>query len=84
MVEPNLLLDALLEPALANDWSQWLAAFHELETAWFAPLLAALKEGKINRLSLVTTDHARISAFTANRHSLRKFWIKPSLAPLLS
>jgi hypothetical protein len=79
-----LLLDALIEPALANDWSQWLAELHKLEAEWFVPLLAALKSGKIDQLSLAPTDHARISTFTANRNSLRKFWVKPSLAPLLS
>jgi hypothetical protein len=79
-----LLLDTLIEPTLANDWSQWLAALHKLEAEWFAPLLESLKSGKINHLSLVATDQARLSTFNASRNSLRKFWVKPSLAPLLS
>jgi hypothetical protein len=79
-----LVLDTLLEPALANEWSDWLARVHAIETEWLAPLAAALKSGKIDRLSLILTDHARISTFAASRSSLRKFWVKPSLAALLS
>lgn len=78
-----LMLDALREPALNGDWSQWLARFAEMETAWFAPLRDALKTGAIDRMTLVLTHHARISTFAVNRHSLRKFWVKPSLAPLI-
>jgi hypothetical protein len=79
-----LVLDGLLEPALANDWSRWLDQLHTAETNWLTPLLAALKSGKIDQLSLILTHHARISTFTASRLSLRKFWVQPSLAPLLS
>lgn len=77
-----LFLDALLEPALANDWGRWLANMKQLEDNWFTPLLQALKSGKIDRISLITTHDSRISRFTATRLSLRKFWVKPSLAPL--
>jgi hypothetical protein len=79
-----LMLDALLEPALANDWGDWLARLHAIETEWMSPLLAALKSGRIGRLSLVLTDHARLKTFAGSRLSQRKFWVKPSLAPLLS
>jgi hypothetical protein len=77
-----LLLDTLLEPALANDWGTWLTYMKHLEENWFAPLLEALKSGKIDRISLIATHDSRISRFTATRSSLRKFWVKPSLAPL--
>jgi hypothetical protein len=79
-----VVLDALLEPALANDWSQWIATINDLETNWFAPLLAALKSGKIDQLTIILTHQSRISTFTVTRPSLRKFWAQPSLAPLLS
>jgi hypothetical protein len=79
-----LVLDSLIEPALTNDWSHWLDQVHAAEMNWLAPLLAALKSGKIDQLSLILTHHARISTFTASRPSLRKFWVQPSLAPLLS
>jgi hypothetical protein len=79
-----LVLDTLLEPALANDWSEWLARLHAIETEWLEPLVAALKSGKFDGLSLVLTHHARISTFAVSRLSLRKFWIQPSFASLLS
>lgn len=79
-----VLLDALIEPALSEDWSRWLDQMHELETRWFAPLLNALKLGTIEQLSLVLTHHSRLTCFTSTRSSLRKFWIKPSLAALQS
>lgn len=77
-----LALDALQEPALSNDWARWIDTMHELEKVWFAPLLEALKSGEVNQLTLILTDDARISHFTATRPSLRKFWVKPSLAAL--
>lgn len=77
-----LVLDDLLEPALSNDWSRWLESMHMLEENWFAPLLQALKTGKIARVSLVATNNSHISRFTVTKTSLRKFWVKPTLATL--
>jgi hypothetical protein len=79
-----LVLDALLEPALANDWSEWLARLQAIEAEWLSPLLAALKSGRLAGLSLILTHHARVSTFDVSRLSLRKFWIQPSFAALLS
>jgi hypothetical protein len=77
-------LDTLVEPALSNDWGRWLVAMQALETDWFAPLLDALKAGTLSGLSLVLTDDTRLARFAVNRASLRKFWVSPSLAPLVS
>jgi hypothetical protein len=77
-----LLLDNLLEPALSNDWGRWLECMRQLNENWFAPLLQALKSGKLDRISLIITHDSRISRFTATRSSLRKFWVKPTLATL--
>lgn len=77
-----VVLDSLIEPALANDWATWLARMHIVETTWFAPLLDALRHGTIDSLSLILTDDARLSRITVTRSSLRKFWVKPSLAAL--
>jgi hypothetical protein len=76
-------LDALTSPALANDWSEWLVQFNALETNWFAPLLEALKSGKIEQIRLIFTHNTALSKFTVTRNSLRKFWVKPSLARLI-
>ncbi|HZW21792.1 hypothetical protein [Noviherbaspirillum sp.] len=77
-----LLLDSLLEPALSNDWARWLDGMKQLEENWFAPLLHALQSGKLDQVSLIATHDSRISRYAATRASLRKFWVKPSLATL--
>lgn len=77
-----LILDQLIGPALANDWSTWLMQMHALENDWFTPLLNAIKNGKLDQLSLILTHSAGLSEFTVTKNSLRKFWIKPSLARL--
>jgi hypothetical protein len=77
-----LALDALIEPALSGDWGTWLMRFRELETDWFAPLLAALQDGQLDQLSLIVGDGTRLREFTTSKHALRKFWRTPSLARL--
>ena len=81
---PKSLLDSLIAPALAGDWSSWLHEFSQLEQTCFAPLLSALKESKIQSITLVLTDSSRLQTWHASRASMRKFWIKPSLARLAS
>jgi len=78
-----LVLDDLIESALANDWSAWLQQLHRMETDWFAPLLGAQKSVKIDRLRLVLTHHHGLAEFTITRAALRKFWITPSLTKLM-
>jgi hypothetical protein len=77
-----LILDSVLEPALSNDWARWLEHMRQLEHNWFAPLLQALKSGALDHVSLILTHDSRISRFAATRSSLRKFWVKPTLATL--
>lgn len=77
-----VLLDELAEPALAADWGYWLQAFQQLEADWFAPLLTALENGKLKRLSLIFTHNSSLTSCTTSRQSLRKFWVKPSFARL--
>jgi hypothetical protein len=77
-----VMLDNLLEAALANDWARWLSGMHALEENWFVPSLAALKSGAIDRISLVLTHDTRIARFAITKSSLRKFWVKPTLTPL--
>lgn len=78
-----LMVDTLSAPALAGDWSLWLDAWHALEADWLAPLLAALKAGKLDTITLVLGDGARLLDLTASRATLRKFWVQPSLARLV-
>jgi hypothetical protein len=47
----------------------------ELETAWFAPLLAALKSGRVGMLTIHAPEFA--ASFEAVRSDLRRFWRRP-------
>ena len=78
-----LMVDTLTAPALAGDWSLWLDAWHALEADLLTPLLAALKAGKLDTMTLVLGDGARLLDLTVSRASLRKFWVPPSLARLV-
>ncbi|MGZ5818099.1 MAG: hypothetical protein ACXWJD_05070 [Burkholderiaceae bacterium] len=77
-----LMLDALTGSGLAQDWSYWLEQMHALEDNWFAPILAALRDGTVSSVSLILTHNTKLTEFNITRNSLRKFWVKPSLAPL--
>ncbi|HEY0846310.1 MAG TPA: hypothetical protein VGE12_13150 [Noviherbaspirillum sp.] len=77
-----LVLDTLLEAALASDWAIWLERMRTLETEWFMPLLHGLKSGRLDEVTFVLTHDTHISRFTATRSSLRKFWVKPTLTTL--
>jgi hypothetical protein len=78
-----VVLHQLLRPALEADWGNWLAALATLETAWFEPILNKVKQGDIKKLNLILTNDSASASFALTRHSLRKFWIKPTLSPLL-
>jgi hypothetical protein len=79
-----LHLDALLAPALNNDWPAWLDAIHQLEHDWFSPVLLAVSEKKIHSLSLIATDANTVTAFKLTPRSFWKFWTPPSVNKLFS
>jgi hypothetical protein len=84
LTSPQNMFDSLIAPAFAGDWSSWLQEFSQLEQSCFAPLLSALKESKLQSITLVLTDSSRLQTWHARRASMRKFWIQPSLARLAS
>lgn len=73
---------ALLPPSLAGDWSQWLSAMQAIDSDRIAPLLAALRNGTLDNLTLQLTDATRMCEWRATRGGMRKFWRKPSLSAL--
>src|SRR5450830_171692 len=77
-----LLLDSLLEPGLNSEWGLWLAHMETLERDWFAPLLQALREQRLRSLSLLLSGQERLLQVNLTATSLRKFWIRPTLAKL--
>lgn len=74
----------LIESAQAQDWGTWLLQMQELEQLWFAPLLAALKDGRLGQLRLVLSHRDAWLDCTATRHAQRKFWRTISLNKLTS
>lgn len=77
-----IVIDDLTEAAINNDWGSWLATMHNLETDWFAPLLAAVERRDIGQLDIVASDARQVARFQLNHWSLKKFWIQPSLHQL--
>ena len=53
------------------------AVLDELERDWFAPLLAALRAGRIGMVTLHVPDAAEALSFETIRGDLRRFWRMP-------
>ncbi len=70
-------------PAIAADWSGWLHEMQRLEAELFAPLLAALKQGRLKQARLVLSHRTAHAEFTTTALAQRKFWRRPSLERLL-
>ncbi|MGO4476924.1 hypothetical protein AB4Z32_11790 [Massilia sp. 2TAF26] len=68
--------------AIAADWHAWLQEMHTLEQTLFAPLLAALKKGRIKALRLVLSHRDGHLETTTTPMAQRKFWRRPTLEHL--
>jgi hypothetical protein len=66
-------------PAIAADWHGWLHEMGRLEKELFAPLLAAVKQGRIKRLRLVLSHRDALLDTTTTPMAQRKFWRRPTL-----
>lgn len=71
------LLDALRAPLALEQRGEYEEAIEALERLWFAPLLAALRAGRIGMLSLRVPDAAPGAGFETVRGDLRRFWRRP-------
>jgi hypothetical protein len=69
--------------AIAADWHAWLQEMHALEAALFAPLLAALKQGRIRQLRLVLSHRDGHLETTTSPMAQRMFWRRPTLERLI-
>ena len=80
-----VVLDALRMPLALGDFEGWRMRITELEERWFAPLVAALKSGRIGMVTMLVPDGTELRAFESVRHDLRKFWrrVKPVASYLL-
>ncbi|HSS46065.1 MAG TPA: hypothetical protein VLL03_01445 [Burkholderiales bacterium] len=68
--EPLIVLDQLLSAALYHDSERWRSGVKELEISWFAPLLAALKSGRVAAIIIVADG----SSFSIMRKDSWKWW----------
>ena len=78
------VLAELIPAAQTGDWADWLTRVQRLEQEWFAPLLAALKDGRVDRVTLVLSHRHSWMTVSSTKLAQRKFWRKQNLNILLS
>lgn len=66
--------DQLAQAELRGDPQGWREALERLERHWFAPLLQALRDGRIASLGLHLAGARRVNGFCVTRADLHKFW----------
>lgn len=71
------VLDGLRAPAGLGDAEAFSARLQAFEAYWFAPLLGALRAGRIGMLSVHVPDVDEALSFEAVRGDLRRFWRRP-------
>jgi hypothetical protein len=70
-----VVLDALRAAHALGDEQALAARLQRLESEWFAPMLAALKSGRVGMVSLHVPEAG--AAFETVRGDLRRFWRRP-------
>jgi hypothetical protein len=71
-----VLLDALRAPLALGHSAAYRECIDALERQWFAPLLAALRGGRVGMLTVHVPDSLDAS-FETIRGDLRRFWRRP-------
>jgi hypothetical protein len=71
-----IVLDDLRAPAALASPEDARKALERLERAWFAPLLDALRSGRVGMVTLHVPD-AGAASFETIRGDLRRFWRRP-------
>jgi len=77
------VLGDLIEAGSAGEWSDWLMRLQRLEQDWFAPLLAALHDGRVAKVRLVLSHRTKLAEFTSTKNAQRQFWRKHTLNNLM-
>jgi hypothetical protein len=71
-----VLLDALRTPLALGHSAEYRECIDALERQWFAPLLAALRAGRLGMVTVHVPDSLGAS-FETIRGDLRRFWRRP-------
>jgi hypothetical protein len=77
-----IVLPQLIAAGAGNDWGAWLGAMQQLEHEWFAPLLAALRDGRTTELTLILASREGWTEIRTSKAALRKFWRAQNLKNL--
>lgn len=77
-----LVVGILADAAIASDWGTWVQQVQHLEDKLFAPLHAALVQGRVKRLKLVLSNRDTLAECTTTAMAQRKFWRRPTLERL--
>lgn len=72
-----VVLDALRTPAHLLDPAKYQERLAVLEKDWFAPLLRALRAGRVGMVTLHVPNAAQAVSFETVRGDLRRFWRLP-------
>jgi hypothetical protein len=72
-----VVLDALRAPLALSESGDYQDAIARLEGDWFAPLLSALRGGRIGMVTIQVPDAADCLAYETIRTDLRRFWRRP-------
>lgn len=69
--------DRLAGPSRLGDALAWRDALMQLESAWLAPAVAAMRRGQLDVLRLLAPGEHNSVALSVSRSDLWKFWRKP-------
>ena len=69
-----IVIDALSSAAAHHDAETWRARLVGLEAQWLAPLVQAMRQGRIRHIALVVPGEAVCRRFDATRPDLLKLW----------
>jgi len=69
-----VILEDLRVPAAYGDITAWRRTLETLEREWFAPLLAALRAGRIGMITIFAPSAARTQETETTGQDLRYFW----------
>jgi hypothetical protein len=72
-----VVLDALRAPLALADADALRSRLEALEQRWFAPLLDALRDGRIGMITIHVPDAPSGVSFETIRGDLRRFWRRP-------
>jgi hypothetical protein len=78
-----VVLDTLLEPARRLDLDAWRSNLAALERDWFAPLAAALRDRRLQGLTLTAPGDRSTLELVVRAGDRWKFWRKPLAFDLL-